>query len=189
LSHRYHPIAAVQLSSLNAAVIVINIVAFGSGGSIITIAVAVADAVADAVSTIAIVAVIVDVASSTLLHHHHRSHAPWQPIKGAGPNHTTETLPMACGWHPYPWIRRVGAGGVNMRTLCSQCCHVQNIMVFEQWKLGLRYPTVDGTYSYGKSRERKMRNCAGSFLSYAEQQLHRLTMTTKVLLYVGATRN
>jgi hypothetical protein len=38
-------------------------------------------------------------------------------------------------------------------------------MVLEQWKLELRNPTVDGTYSYNKSRERKMRNCAGIFLS------------------------
>jgi hypothetical protein len=27
-----------------------------------------------------------------------------------------------------------------------------------------KVPTVDGTYSYGKLRERKMRNCAGTFL-------------------------
>jgi hypothetical protein len=38
-------------------------------------------------------------------------------------------------------------------------------MVFKQLKLEVRYPTVDGTYSYGKLRERKMRNCAGTFLS------------------------
>ncbi len=45
-----------------------------------------------------------------------------------------------------------------MRTLPSCCCPVGNIMVFEQWKLEVRYPTDDGTYSYGKLRERKMRN-------------------------------
>jgi hypothetical protein len=154
---------------LNAAIIIINIVTVGSGGSIIAInvaiAVTVAVAIAVTVSTIAIVAVIVDVASLTLLRHHHRCHAPWQPIGGAGPNHTTDTLPMACGWHPYPWIDRMGAGGIDIRTLRS-CCHpVGNNMVFEQWKLEVRYPMVDGTYSYGKLRERKMRNCAGTFLS------------------------
>jgi hypothetical protein len=50
-----------------------------------------------------------------------------------------------------------------------------------QWKLELRYPTLGGTYSYNKLRERKMRNCAGTFLLLVEQQQHRLTMTTKSL--------
>jgi hypothetical protein len=51
-----------------------------------------------------------------------------------------------------------------MRTLRSCCPPAGKIMVFEQWKLEVRYPTVDGTYSYGKLREKKMRNCAGTFI-------------------------
>jgi hypothetical protein len=74
---------------LNAAAVVINIVAIGSGGSIIAITIAVTAAVAVAVviavdvSTIAVVAVIIDVASSTLLHHCCPCHVPWRPIRGA----------------------------------------------------------------------------------------------------------
>jgi hypothetical protein len=36
-------------------------------------------------------------------------------------------------------------------------------MVFKQWGLEIRYHMVHGTYSYFKLRERKMRNCAGTF--------------------------
>jgi hypothetical protein len=155
---------------LNAAVVVIDIVAVGGGGRntaiaiAIAIAAAVAIAVAVAVSTIAVVAVIVDVASSTLLCHCHRRHAPWQPIRGAGPNHATDISPMACSWCPYPWIGHAWAGGIDTRTLPSCCRPVGNIMVFEQWKLEVWCPTVDGTYSYNNLRERKMRNYAGTFL-------------------------
>ncbi len=52
-----------------AAVVVIDIVAIGSGGGIIAVAVA----VAVAISPIAIIAVIVDVASLTSLRHHHQN--------------------------------------------------------------------------------------------------------------------
>jgi hypothetical protein len=169
LSHHRRPIAVVLSPSSNAAVVVIDIVAIDGGGRniaiVITIAVAVAFAVAVAVSTIAVVAVIVGVTSLMLLHHHRRRRAPWRPIGGAGPNHATDTLPMACGWRPYPWIGRAGAGGIDTRTLPSCCRPVGNIMLFERWKLEVMYPTIDGTYSYGKLRERKMRNCAGTFLS------------------------
>ncbi len=85
--------------------------------------------------------------------------APWLPVGGAGPNYATDTSLMACGWHPYPWIGRAGADGIDTKMLPSCCCPVGNIMVFEQWKLEVRYPTINGTYSYGTLRERKMRNC------------------------------
>jgi hypothetical protein len=150
---------------LNAAVIIINIVAIGSRGRDIAIIIAVAvAAIVVAFFTIAVIAIIINVALSMLLCHCHCRCAPWQPIGGAGPNHATDTLPMACGWCPYPWIGCVGAGGIDTRMLPSCCCPVGNIMVFEQWKLETRYPMVDGTYSCGKLRERKMRNCAGTFL-------------------------
>jgi hypothetical protein len=80
---------------LNAAIVVINIVAFNGGGSIIAITIP----VAVAVSTIAIIT-IVDVALSMLLCHCCHCHAPWQLIRGAGPNHTTETSPMAADGTP-----------------------------------------------------------------------------------------
>ncbi len=104
----------------------------------IVVAIAVAYAVAVTVSTIAIVAVIVNVTSSRLLRHRCHCRAPWCPIGGAGPNHAIDTSPMACGWRPYPWIGRAGAGGIDMRTLPSCCRPVGNIMVFEQWKLEVR---------------------------------------------------
>jgi hypothetical protein len=73
-SHHCHPIVVVKLPLSNcrpriAAVVVIDIVSVGSGGGIIAVAVA----VAIAISPIAIVAVIVDVASSTSLCHHRRN--------------------------------------------------------------------------------------------------------------------
>jgi hypothetical protein len=40
-------------------------------------------------------------------------------------------------------------------------------MVFKQWGLEVRYPAVDDTYFYLKMRERKMRNYAGTFLSFS----------------------
>jgi hypothetical protein len=112
-SHRCHPIIVAQLPSSNhcpqiAAVIVIDIVTAGSGGGIIAIAVAV---------TIAIIVVILDITLLMSLCHCYHPQAPWWPIGGAGPNHATDALPMACGWCPYLWICHVGAFG-NTRTLC-----------------------------------------------------------------------
>jgi hypothetical protein len=81
------------LSSSNATIVVIDIVAFGAIAIAVAVTVAVAVAVAVAVSTIAVIAVIVNVASLTLLCHHHCCRAPWQPIRGAGPNHAKEHCP------------------------------------------------------------------------------------------------
>ncbi len=104
-SHRCCPIVIFQLLSSNchpwiAVVVVINIVAVGRSGGIMIVAVSVLVAVAIAVSP----------------HCHHHRHcwcclsrsichchcccAPWWPIRGAGPNHATEALSMACGWCP-----------------------------------------------------------------------------------------
>jgi hypothetical protein len=102
---------------LNATVAVINIVPVSGGGSIIAFAVAVAVAINVAVSTIAVVAVILDVALSMLLRHHHHCRAPWRLIGKAGPNHATETLPMACGYCSYTLIGRAGGGGIDTRTV------------------------------------------------------------------------
>jgi hypothetical protein len=120
-SHCSPPIVVVQLQSsdchpLTTAVVFIDIVAIGGGSGIITIAIAVAVALAVAItiSTIAVVAVIVNVALSMLLHKHCPCCAPpWRPIRGAGPNHATEALPMACGWRLYPWIGHAGAGSID----------------------------------------------------------------------------
>jgi hypothetical protein len=98
-------------------VVIIDIIGIGGGGSITAIAFAVA--IAFTVSAIAVVAVIIDVALSTLLCHRHCRHASWRPTGGARPNHTTEALLMAFGWHPYPWIGRAGAAGIDTRTLYS----------------------------------------------------------------------
>jgi hypothetical protein len=111
----------VQSPSSNATIVVIDIIPVGGGGSSIVGAIAVAFNVTVnfTASTIAVVAIIVDVALSTLLCHHRHCHAPWQPIGGAGPNHATETFSLARGWRPYPWIGHVGAGGIDMKTLFS----------------------------------------------------------------------
>jgi hypothetical protein len=64
---------------LNAAIVVIKIVAIGGNSSIIAVTVA----IPVAVSAIAAVAIIVDVALptfSTLLCNRHCRHAPWRPI-------------------------------------------------------------------------------------------------------------
>jgi hypothetical protein len=151
---------------LNAAVIVIDIVAIGGGGRgniaiTIAAAIAVAIAVAVAVSPIAVVTVIVDIASSLsllLLCSLAANRRSWTKPRH---RYIAHGLRMA----PLPWIGRAEASGVDTRTLPSCCCPVGNIMVFERWKLEVRYPMVDGTYSYDKLRERKMRNCAGTFLS------------------------
>jgi hypothetical protein len=37
-------------------------------------------------------------------------------------------------------------------------------MVFKQWGFELRYPRIHDPYSYVKLKERRMRNCAGTFL-------------------------
>ncbi len=146
-SHHCRPIVVVQLQWLNCcpwitAIVVIDIVAISGGsGGIITIA----TAITITISAINVVAVIVNIASSTSLCHHCCWRAPWRPIWGIGPNHTTEALPMECGWCPYPWIGRLGSDGIDTRTLNPWCCPVGNVMVFEQWRLELRYPTVDGT--------------------------------------------
>jgi hypothetical protein len=104
----YHccPIFIIQSPSSNchpqiAAIIVIDIVSIGGGGGIIAVVFAVAITVAIS-STIPVIAVIVDVALSTLLCHRCCRCSPWQPIGGSGPNHATEALPMACRWCPYP---------------------------------------------------------------------------------------
>ncbi len=120
-SHCCRPIVVVQLTlsyccPQNAAVVVINIVSISSGSGILTISITVA--VMAVVFAIAIVAVIVDVrfddfASSSL----YRC-AFWQPIRGAGQNHSSPNCPhwsivvldgwrstckhSACHCHPLP---------------------------------------------------------------------------------------
>jgi hypothetical protein len=148
-SHCCCPIVVIQSPSSNcpawiATVVFIKIVAVVGGGGTIAVAVAIAVAVtvaiAIAVSTITAIAVIVKVASLMSLYQHHHHQSLWWPIGGAGPNHATEALPMACGWRPYPWIGRAEAGSIDTRTLCTWCCPVGNIMVFEQWKVLAKVP-------------------------------------------------
>jgi hypothetical protein len=110
-AYRRYPIVVVQSPSSNcrpwiSAIVVIDIIWIGGGGSIIAITFAIIIAVA--ISTIAVVAIILDVALLTSLHHHRCRCAPWRHIGGSGPNHATEALPMAFGWPPLflDWLRR-----------------------------------------------------------------------------------
>jgi hypothetical protein len=98
-SHCCRPIVVVQSPSsycrpLNAAVIIIDIVSVGSSSGIITIAITVA--VFAAVSAIAVIAVIVDVASMMLLCHCCIVVLFWRPIGEAGPNHSSPNCPHWC---------------------------------------------------------------------------------------------
>jgi hypothetical protein len=100
-SHCCCPIVVIQLPLSNyrpqiAAVIDIYIIAVGGGSGIVTITIAIIVAITVAISAIAVVAVIVNIASFTLLPNHCCCHAPWRPRGGAGPNHATQALPMAC---------------------------------------------------------------------------------------------
>ncbi len=95
-SHCRHPIVVVQLPlsycrPWNAHVIIIDIIAVGSGGGIVTIPVAIAVAVP--VSAIAVVAIILDIVLTMLLCHCHHCCAFWWPIRGTGPNQSSPNCP------------------------------------------------------------------------------------------------
>ena len=159
-SHRHHPIVIVVLDDVNVdvvfvAVVVVTAVMFHFPIVIVAIAVIIVVGV-----VVVAVAIVIDIVARR----RRACRAPWLSIQGIQPNQAKAVSPMAWGWSASPWICRRVADGVARTTSCQRFHPVGNIMVLSPGGWEERYPTVISIYSFVKFRERRLRNCAGTFL-------------------------
>jgi hypothetical protein len=117
-----------------------------------------------AIIVVGVIVVAVAVVINIVARRCRRRRAPWLSIQGIRPKQAKAVSPMALGGSVSPWICRRVADGVARMTSCQRCRPVGNIMVLSGGGWEERYPTVLNIYSFVKLRERRLRNCAGTFL-------------------------
>ncbi len=153
-SHRRRPIVVVVLDDVNDDVVVVVVVVVVTAGvfhfPIVVVAIA-------AIIIVGVVVVAVAVVTDIVAR---RRRAPWLSIQRIRPKQAKAVLPMAWGWSASPWICRRVADGVARTTSCQRCRPV-TVLSGGGWEV--RYPTVLSIYSFVRLRERRLRNCAGTF--------------------------
>jgi hypothetical protein len=162
LLHRCRPFVLVAISSSSShrhrrpLVVVVVVTAGVFHFPIVVVAIA-------AIIVVGVVVVAVAVVIDIVARRRRACRAPWLSIQGIRPKQATALSPMAWGWSASPWICRRVADGVARMTSCQRCRPVGNIMVLSGGGWEERYPTVLSIYSFVKRRERRLRNCAGTF--------------------------
>jgi hypothetical protein len=136
-SHRRHPIVVVVLDDVNGDVVFVFVTAVVFHFPIVVVAIA-------GIIVVGVVVIAVAIVIDIVARRRRACRAPWLSIQGIRPNQV--------------------ADGVARTTSCQRCRPVGNIMVLSPGGWEERYPTVLSIYSFVKLRERRLRNCAGTFL-------------------------